>query len=101
MRHLDQLRDAAGDVVKAAREDSHVVAEDMDLHACAVELPFDSGGRDALERGRDRRRRLRQHRLHRLTDLQPKLLEPDWTTAPTGLGNRADVAPQHDGAPDV
>ena len=42
-RHLDQLRHAIGDVVKAAGEDTHVGSEDMDLHARTVEFPVDRG----------------------------------------------------------
>ncbi len=69
VRHLDQLGHTGGDVVETAREDPHILAQHMDLDAGAVELPFDRRRGDPLQRFGDARRRLSQHRLHRLTHL--------------------------------
>ena len=49
-RRLDDLGHARGDVVEAAREDAHLVAAAVDLHARAVELPLDRRRAGPLER---------------------------------------------------
>ena len=60
------LRRGGRDVVAGARVDAHGVAFAMHLHARTVELPFESGHRDAGEGVAQVVGRLREHRRERL-----------------------------------
>ena len=51
---------------------THLVAQPVHLDAGTVELPLDRGGIDAIERGRQVRGELREHRLHRRHRREPE-----------------------------
>ena len=94
-RDRGDLGQPVGDVVQVAREDPHAGARAVDLDARAVDLPLDRRrARGGERRGRIRRRR-REHRQDRPTDL-----ERDGGQAGLALGERdprgcGEIAAEH------
>ena len=92
---VDDLGQPLGDVVEAAGEDADVVAVAVHLHADAVELPLDGRRAHAAERVVDVDGGGGQHRLHRLSDDQPKRCQPVDTRGQGCFGDRAERPAHH------
>ena len=67
----------------------------MRLHACAVELPVEGRGAEALERVGDVLGRLREHGLHRLENFERKTRETCLAFGERGFSDCGKAARAH------
>ena len=95
----DDLGDGGRHVPKVAREHPDLVAALVDLDAGAIQLPFERGLILQLCESRiDVVGRLRQHRLHRLEDLNAEPGEAVFAADQGRPGHRSERASHHDGS---
>jgi hypothetical protein len=100
-RPFHQLRDARGHVAQLAREDAHLVARLVELDARAVELVFEDGFAQALERFRRVLRRAGEHGRDRRQQAQREAREAARALLEGGPGHVAQVGREHGGLADV
>src|SRR6266702_4394548 len=94
-QRLDDLGYGGGDLVEAARIDTDFAARLVRLHACAVQLPLEGRGAEALERVGDVLRGLRKHRLHRLENREREAREARFAFGERGFRDRGKAARAH------
>ncbi len=100
-RRFDDLGHGGGDLVALARVDGDVVARLVDLHAGAVDLPFERGFAELFERGVEVRGRLREHRLERTEELHGERSEGGGPAPGRCARHLAEVSAHHRGTPHV
>ena len=95
-RRLDHFGQPGGDVVEAAGVDRHVVAAAVDLHPGAVQLGLENRCAAELFECIDHAGGgLRQHRTHRLSDLQREIGEGVGAAGQRRGGDGRQIAAQH------
>ncbi len=96
---LDDLGNGVRDLLEAAREDPHVAARLVDLHARAVELELEGGPVETGQGGADVVGRLGEHGLERLEDLEGEGGQRRLAVAQHGAGDLLQVAGEHERPP--
>ena len=98
--HGDDAGEAIGDVVEVAGVDAHLVAESVDLHPGAVELPLHRRRARVAQRLGDVGGTGGEHRLDRVQHGEPDGLEGLATVGQREHRRAAEVAREHRGAAD-
>jgi hypothetical protein len=98
---LDNVRNRAGHVIEAPREDAHLVGRFVHLHAGSVQLELENGLAEFLQRLVGTLYGAGQHRPDRAEQLDREAGERRGTSGQRCLRHRGEVARDHHRPPDV
>ena len=98
---FDHFRDAGRDIVVLPREDGHLRARLVDLHARAVHLVVEHGTLQGIDGAADILGGLREHGLYRRAEGQAHAAQSRCAVTHGDGGDMSQVRAQHVGAPDV